>query len=57
MKKLILPLMLAAIVMAFYQMGKESPNVIILCISIVVFMGGMMGLSSKNPSKNQDDDV
>jgi general stress protein 26 len=57
MKKLILPLMLAAIVMAFYQMGKESPNVIILCISIAVFMGGMMWLSSKTPSKNQDDDV
>ena len=52
--------MIIAIVIAFYEQSFEKKNVYILVVAIAVFMFGMMKLSAKTPSKNQDkeeDDV
>jgi len=60
MKKVLLPLMIIAIIVAFYEQSLEKKNVYIQVISIVIFMIGMMKLSAKTPSKNQEkeeDDV
>lgn len=54
MKKLLLPIMILAIVIAFIEQSKEDKNNYILLISFVVFMFGMMRLSAKTPSKNQE---
>ena len=54
MKKLLLPIMIIAILIAFYEQSLEKKNVYILVIAIGVFMFGMMKLSAKTPSKNQD---
>ncbi|MEO5777611.1 MAG: hypothetical protein ABIQ27_11960 [Flavobacterium sp.] len=55
MKKLVIPFMLAAIIVGLYEQSKEKPNVYILCIAIVIFMYGVMKLSAKTPSKNQEE--
>jgi hypothetical protein len=60
MKKLLLPIMIITIIIAFYEQSLEKKNVYIQVISIVIFMIGMMKLSAKVPSKNQEkeeDDV
>lgn len=60
MKKFMILLMLLAIGVAFYEQTSADKNVYIMVIAIVIFMMGMMKLSSKTPSKNQDkeeDDV
>ena len=60
MKKVLIPIMIIAIIIAFYEQSLEKKNVYIQVISIVIFMIGMMKLSTKVPSKNQekeDDDV
>ena len=60
MKKIVLPIMIIAILIAFYEQSLDKKNVYIQVISIVIFMIGMMKLSTKVPSKNQekeDDDV
>jgi NADH:ubiquinone oxidoreductase subunit H len=52
--------MIIAIIVAFYEQSLEKKNVYIQAISIVIFMIGMMKLSAKTPSKNQEkeeDDV
>ena len=54
MKKILILIMIVAIFFAFYEQNKTKPNVIITVISVVVFMFGMMRLSAKTPSKNQD---
>ncbi len=54
MKKLLIPLMIIAIIVAFYEQVSNSGNVYITVIAIVVFMFGMMQLSAKTPSKNQE---
>ena len=54
MKKLLLPIMIIAILIAFYEQSLEKKNVYILVVTIAVFMFGMMKLSAKTPSKNQD---
>jgi NADH:ubiquinone oxidoreductase subunit H len=54
MKKVLLPIMIIAIIIAFYEQSLEKKNVYIQVISIVVFMIGMMKLSAKVPSKNQE---
>ena len=56
MKKLLIPLMIVAILIASYNQKNEKPNVIITVIVVVIFMYGMMKLSAKIPSKNKDDD-
>lgn len=60
MKKILIPVMIAAILVALYEQSKTTKNVYVMCVAIVIFMYGMMRLSSKTPSKNQDkqdDDV
>lgn len=47
---------MVAFLVAFYNQDQEKPNVYITVIAVVVFMFGMMKLSSKVPSKNTDED-
>lgn len=54
MKKFIIPIMIIAISTAFYEEQKADKNVYILAVAIGIFMFGMMRLSAKTPSKNQD---
>ena len=54
MRKFILPIMVVAITIALYEQVSAKKNVFIMVIAIVVFMMGMMQLSAKTPSKNQD---
>ncbi len=54
MKKIIIPIMVVAIIIALYEQVSAEKNVYVMVIAIVVFMMGMMQLSAKIPSKNQD---
>nr|WP_315165802.1 hypothetical protein [uncultured Flavobacterium sp.] len=54
MKKFIIPMMFVAIIIAFYEQSTNDKNVYVMVIAIAVFMYGMMQLSAKTPSKNQD---
>lgn len=54
MKKIVILIMVVAIVVAFYEQVSPDKNVYVTVIAIVVFMYGMMRLSAKTPSKNQD---
>ena len=47
-------MMLIAFLIAFYEQQKANSNVYITVGAIVIFMYGMMRLSAKTPSKNQD---
>lgn len=46
--------MIVAIFVALFEQRKPQPNVVVIIICIVIFMFGMMRLSAKTPSKNQD---
>ena len=46
--------MVLAIIIAMYEENKSDKIVYIIIISIVIFMFGMMRLSAKTPSKNQE---
>lgn len=46
--------MLLAILVAFFEQVSTERNVYITVIAITIFMFGMMQLSAKTPSKNQD---
>ena len=48
--------MIIAILIALYEQTKETPNVYIIIVAIVIFMYGMIRLSAKTPSKNQEKD-
>ncbi|MGO4904278.1 hypothetical protein [Flavobacterium sp. W20_MBD1_R3] len=54
MKKFIIPIMIVAITLALYEQVSAEKNVYIMVVAIVVFMIGMMQLSAKTPSKNQE---
>lgn len=56
MKKFIIPIMILAIIVAFYEQVSTDKNVYVTVIAIAVFMFGMMQLSAKTPSKNQEKD-
>ncbi len=56
MKKFIIPIMIVAVFIAFYQQNTPKPNVIITVICVVIFMLGMMKLSAKIPPKDEDDE-
>ena len=47
--------MIVAIAAVLYEQSKPQSNPWITIAGVIVFMGGMMWLSSKTPSKNQDD--
>ena len=60
MKKIIVPIMIIAILLAFYEQSKDDGNMYIMIIAFVIFMYGMLRLSAKTPSKNdqkEDQDV
>lgn len=46
--------MIIAILVALYEQVSAEKNIYIMVIAVVVFMFGMMQLSAKTPSKNQD---
>ena len=52
--KLLLPIMIIAMYFAITEQNKTNQNIYITIIAIVIFMFGMMILSAKTPSKNQD---
>ena len=54
MKKFVIPIMIVAVMVAFYEQQKADKNVYILAIAIGIFMFGMMKLSTKIPSKKHD---
>ncbi len=54
MKKFIIPIMIVAILVALFEQVSAEKNVYVMAIAIAVFMFGMMRLSAKTPSKNQD---
>ena len=54
MKKLMILIMAIAIGVALYEQAKPEKNVYLMFIAIVIFMYGMMRLSAKTPSKNQE---
>ncbi len=56
MKKIIMPIMIIAILVALYEQSKADKNVYLMVFAFVVFMFGMMRLSAKTPSKNQEKD-
>lgn len=53
MNKFLNLILITAIVVALFEQSKEDKNVYVIVISIVAFMIGMMRLSAKTPSKNQ----
>ncbi|KIO52656.1 hypothetical protein [Flavobacterium hibernum] len=54
MKAFKILIMILAISVALYEQVSADKNIYITVIAIVVFMFGMMQLSAKTPSKNQD---
>ncbi|WP_115887325.1 hypothetical protein [Flavobacterium cutihirudinis] len=56
MKAFKILIMILAIGVALYEQVSEEKNIYVMIIAIVVFMYGMMQLSAKTPSKNQDKD-
>ena len=54
MKKIVIPILILVILVALYEQRSAQKNVYIMVFAIVVFMFGMMCLSSKTPSKNQE---
>jgi|LakMenE18May11ns_1017448.scaffolds.fasta_scaffold8065234_1 hypothetical protein len=56
MRKILIPLMIVSMFVAFYEQSKEQPNLLITVLCVIIFIIGMIQLSSKIPSKNQDDD-
>lgn len=56
MNKLLLLLMAVCIFIAFYEQNEEKPNQIITALAVVVFIVGMIKLSAKTPSKNNEEE-
>ncbi|MEZ0130525.1 hypothetical protein AB9T88_12500 [Flavobacterium sp. LBUM151] len=54
MKAFKILIMILAISVALYEQVSADKNIYILVIAIAVFMYGMMQLSAKTPSKNQE---
>lgn len=54
MKKIVILIMILAILVAFFEQVSAEKNVYVTVVAIVVFMYGMMRLSAKTPSKNQE---
>jgi hypothetical protein len=54
MKTFKIIIMLIAISVAIYQQVSEEKNIYIMVTAFVIFMYGMMGLSAKTPSKNNN---
>ena len=52
--KLLLTIMAIAIFYAINEQSKTDKNIIAIIVAIFIFMFGMMRLSAKTPSKNQE---
>lgn len=46
--------MIVAILVAFFEQLSAKKNVYVIVVAMAVFMFGMMWLSAKTPSKNQE---
>jgi hypothetical protein len=61
MKKLLIPALLIAAAFLLYEQSKETPNVYLTALSIVVFMFLLYKLNARIPHKNtnpnESDDV
>lgn len=55
LNKFLLPLLIVSIFFAFNEQNKPQPNLLITVVCVIVFVVGMIQLSSKLPGKNQDD--
>jgi len=55
MKKILFPVLIVSFFLAFSEQNKEQPNLLITVFCVVVFIIGMIQLSKKTPSKQQDD--
>ena len=56
MKKLLIPLLIVAGFVLFYEQSKDKPNLYITIGAIIVFMFGLMQLNARIPHKNHDKD-
>lgn len=56
MKAFKILIMILAISVALYEQVSTEKNIYIMVIAIAVFMYGMMQLSAKTPSKNQENE-
>ncbi len=56
MKKILIPILLIAFFVAFWNQNNEKPNLYITIISVLIFMFGMMKLSAKVPPKDDEND-
>lgn len=56
MKKLLIPVLILAGFVLFYEQAKDKPNVYVTIAAIIVFMFGLMQLNSRIPHKNHDKD-
>jgi hypothetical protein len=56
MKKLLIPIMIIAIIVALWEQSKPYKNVYLMAAAIVIFMFGLMRLSAKTPSKNPENE-
>jgi len=56
MKKILIPVLALAAFLAFNEQNKPKPNVYITVGAVVVFMFGMMKISSKIPPKDDQND-
>ncbi len=54
MKTFKIIIMILAISVALYEQVSDQKNIYVMVIAIAVFMYGMMQLSTKTPSKNQE---
>ncbi|WP_433810153.1 hypothetical protein [Flavobacterium johnsoniae] len=54
MKTFKIIIMILAISVALYEQVSDQKNIYVMVIAIAVFMYGMMQLSAKTPSKNQE---
>ncbi|KRD09970.1 hypothetical protein ASE21_09605 [Flavobacterium sp. Root901] len=54
MKTFKILIMILAISVALYEQVSDDKNIYVMVIAIAVFMYGMMQLSVKTPSKNQE---
>jgi preprotein translocase subunit YajC len=53
MKKLLIPIIIIAIIVALYEQSKADKNLWVMIVAVVIFMFGMMRLSAKIPSKTK----
>lgn len=56
MKTVLIILMFVAAFVAFYEQSKPHPNAIIMVLALIVFVGILMWLMNKVPSRNKEND-